>query len=148
MSQTPGGDHTDAVLEDVVAGLSHGENLHEHDNSFAPNRREVPDGDLPGRKPGTHLAKSPSPTVGPAAVILDCGTSRRPTFSHVLLISPAAPHVLGEHGASRLGEVINTISGVEGFEWEGDTRLHLRAADFAHADLLREARVIVALMLA
>lgn len=144
----------DDVLESVVAGLDQkgdpasgsSDFSPEHELSFAPAAQDP--APLPGRKPGTHLASAPSPTVGPAAVILACGTSRHPHFTHVLLISPAAPDVLGEHRASRLGEVINTIAGVDAFEWERGDHLHLRAPKFAHDDLLREARVIVAQMLA
>lgn len=139
---------SDDVLGNIVMGLSQGEHSHVRGSGFVPDHDEPPDRDLPGRQPGTHLAKAPRPTIGPAAVILDCGTSRHPNFSHVLLISPAAPDVLGEHRASRLGEVINTIGGVNGFEWERVDHLHLRAPDFTHQDLLREARVIVAQMLA
>ena len=139
---------SDDVLENIVTGLSHGEDSHVRDSGFVPDHDGPPEGGLPGRQPGTHLAKAPSPTAGPAAVILDCGTSRHPDFTHVLLISPAASDVLGEHRASRLGEVINTIDGVNGFEWERGDHLHLRAPDFSHEDLLREARVIVAHMLA
>lgn len=148
MTQSSRDRRSDGVLENIVSGLSHGEDSHAPDDGFIPGHNQTSNGELPGRRPGTHLAKAPSPTAGPAAVILDCGTSRHPDFTHVLLISPAAPDVLGEHRASRLGEVINTINGVSGFEWERGDHLHLRAPDFSHEDLLREARVIVAHMLA
>lgn len=148
MTDPRGPARDDGVLESLVVGLGHETDPADSQDEFSPDHEVEGPGNLPGRRPGTHLASAPSPTAGPAAVILDCGTSRHPDYSHVLLISPAAPHVLGEHRASRLGEVINTIAGVDAFEWEGGDHLHLRAPDFAHSDLLREARVIVAQMLA
>lgn len=148
MTDPDGPARDDGVLESLVVGLGHDAEPAEGGSTFSPDHKAEGPGSLPGRRPGTHLASAPSPTAGPAAVILDCGTSRHPNFTHVLLISPAAPHVLGEHGASRLGEVINTIAGVSAFEWEGGDHLHLLAPNFGHADLLREARVIVAHMLA
>ena len=138
----------DDVLESLVVGLGHETDPASERGHFSPDHEaDVPD-HLPGRQPGSHLASAPSPTAGPAAVVLACGASRHPNFTHVLLISHAAPDVLGEHRASRLGEVIATIGGVGAFEWERGDHLHLRAPDFSHEDLLREARVIVAQMLA
>jgi len=148
MTNPRGPEREDGVLESLVTGLVHDGDPASGQSEFAPDYEADEPEHLPGRHPGTHLASAPSPTAGPAAVILDCGTSRHPNFTHVLLISHAAPDVLGEHPASRLGEVISTIDGVSAFEWERGDHLHLRAPDFSHADLLREARVIVAQMLA
>lgn len=148
MTHSGGDDGSENILEGVVTGLSEGGGSRVDDGGFMPQRKESVDGNLPGRQRGTNLAKAPSPTAGPAAVVLECGTSRRQDFTHVLLISSTAPEVLGEHQASRLGEVINTIDGVDGFEWESGTHLHLRAPDFSHESLLGAARVIVAQMLA
>lgn len=148
MTDSHGKARHDGVLESLVVGLAREVEPGTREGEFAPDHQVPGPGTLPGRKPGTHLAPAPSPTAGPAAVIVDCGTSRRPSFTHVLLISPAAADVLGSHRASRLGDVINTITGVNAFQWEGVDHLHLRAPDFTHTDLLREARVIVAQMLA
>lgn len=145
----PGGAvHRDRVLENLAEGLAHDADGAVCGRTFAPNRNATAPGELPGRKPGTHLAAGPTLTSGPGAVIFDCGTSRQGDFTHILLVSPAAKDVLGDRRANRLGDVLGTIPGIEAVQWEGIDHLHLRAPDFEHTDLLREAHVIVAQMLA
>ena len=148
MTHSGGAAGGDRVLEDLADGLARDAELAALGGTFAPDRKVTAPGGLPGRKPGTHLAAAPTPTTGPGAVILDCGTSRRDSYTHVLLVSPATKDILGTRKADRLGDVLRTLPGVTDVEWEGIDHLHLRAPEYAHADLLREARFIVAQMLA
>ncbi len=95
---------------------------------------------LPGRVPGEALAQPTRMPVGPRAVIVDCGTSRLPHYTHVLWISPAAESLLGSHMMDQLGLIVGRVVGVEGYSWEDDERLHVRAPGLTWEDLLREAQ--------
>ena len=107
---------------------------------------------LPGRTPGSALAEqvqaASQAVPGPRSIILDCGISRRPGFTHVLCISPAAESILGSDGFARLGEIVGRVYGVMSYEWEGIDRLHLVAGDLPWADLLAEAREALAVFMA
>ena len=138
----------DRVLEDIAQGLARNADSTAHTEDFAPKRKDAAPGELPDRTPGAHLEDAHTAPTGPGAVILDCGTSRHPDFTHVLLISPTAKDVLGQPRANGLGDVVGSIPGVEAFEWEATDHLHLRAPNMAHADLLREARTAVSQLLA
>lgn len=112
--------------------------------TFEPVRRD-PEATLqrlPGRVPGEALATDPAEAMppGPRAIILDCGTSRLPNYTHVLWIAPIAESVLGSSGFERLGEIVGRVFGVTGYEWEGIDRLHVAAGDIAWAELLAESR--------
>lgn len=112
----------------------------------AGSRRYAPrvgmhDDGLPGREPGQALSEARTrSTVGPRALILDCGTSRLPGYTHVLWISPAAEAMVGSRLMDDLGVVMGRVVGVEAFAWEGLERLHLRAPGLAWDELLREAQ--------
>jgi len=127
------------ALEDLVHGLG------QHADEFTPAQRGGESGQvgLPGRHPGEHMPANVAPASTASTVILDCGTSRRSGYSHVLWISPSADTILGSHGRDRLGEAIGHMPGVSACEWDGPELLHLRAsgADWSH--LLESARAAV-----
>lgn len=117
--------------------LSHG--LDEGSRAYAPHRRGETNA-LPGRKPGEALSRPTRPSVGPRSVILDCGTSRRSGYTHVLWIAPDAEVMVGSHMIDRLGLIVGRVVGVEAYAWEGDDRLHVRAPGLAWDSLLRDAQ--------
>lgn len=78
-------------------------------------------------------------SVGPRAVIMDCGTSRRHGYTHVLWIAPDAELIVGSHVMDLLGLIVGRVVGVEAYSWEGDDRLHVRAPGLEWDALLREA---------
>lgn len=99
---------------------------------------------LPSRAPGEALARSPRVSVGPRAIIIDCGTSRQPGYTHVLWIAPDAELMLGSHVMDMLGLIVGRVVGVEAYAWEGSERLHVRAPGLGWEDLLREAHDVLA----
>lgn len=131
------------ALEHIARELSAADRA---DQSFTPDVTDARR-DLPGRKRGEALAKAPEPVKGPGAVILDCGTSRRDGYTHVLWISHSAPDIFGDRSLEKLGGAVSGLARVDACEWEGDDHLHVRARDYEHHDLLREARTKVAQLL-
>lgn len=119
----------------------------DEDPAFTPSDADDAPAPLPGRVPGEALARQPETPLGPRAIILDCGISRRPHYTHVLLVSPSAESVLGSHAFERLGEIVGRVVGVVGFEWEGIDRLHVTAPGLEWDELLREARDALAIYL-
>ncbi len=103
--------------------------------------------ELPSRTPGHALASAPRPPVGPRAVILDCGTSRMPGYTHVLWIAPNADSMVGSHVVEQLAFIVGRVVGVEAYAWEGNDRLHVRAPGLAWEDLLSDAQDALALHL-
>ena len=136
MARSRSGAHRRDALEDLAEGLRADADAFEP--SVAGDSHS-----LPGRRRGASLESQPVPAVGPAALIIDCGTSRQDGFSHVLWVSPSIEAALGSHVAERLADAMGTVDGVTGYEWEGIDRLHLRAPGRDHGELLREARAVV-----
>lgn len=132
---------TTAALQTLTRRLADGS------GRYAPDAR-VADAALPGRVPGEALAQAPRVPVGPRAVIIDCGTSREPHYTHVLWISPSAETLLGSHMMDQLGLIVGRVVGVEAYSWEDDERLHVRAPGLAWESLLSEARDALAEYLA
>ncbi len=146
-----------ASRSDAPKRQSHGQRALEHiarelsaedrtEQSFTP---EVTDArrDLPGRKRGESLSKASKPAKGPGALILDCGTSRKDDFTHVLWVSHSAESWLGDRSLERLRDALGTLDGVSACEWEGDDHLHVQAPDYEHEDLLSKSRAKVAKLL-
>lgn len=133
--------HGRGALEHLADELRHDA------DSFTPDVESAPQ-DLPGRRRGAALAREDKPATGAAAVLLDIGTSRREGSTHVLWVAPSAESLMGSHLFERLGERIGAIDGVTSFEWEGLDHLHVRAPGRDHAELLDDARAIVAQLLA
>ena len=106
---------------------------------YAPAAHDATAG-LPDRTPGEALARPSRTPVGPRAIILDCGTSRKPGYSHVLWISPAAESMLGSHLMDSFGLIMGRVVGVEAYLWEGTERLHVRAPGLGWEALLRDAQ--------
>jgi hypothetical protein len=127
----------DAVLDTLAKTLGRGA------DSFTPESEPDPAPVLPGRRRGEHLADPGSTPTGAAAVVLDCGTSRLDGYTHVLWISPSVESVLGSAAAERVGEIIGSVEGVVGYDWEDLEHLHLRAPGMDHVAVLREARAAV-----
>lgn len=125
------------VLSSIAQGLERGA------DAFRPSRDTDAPPELPGRRRGEHLPDPSSTPTGPAAVVLDCGTSRRGSFTHVLWISPSAESLLGPTAADQMGEAIGSLEGVRRWEWEGADRLHVDAPDVTHEDVLDGARAAV-----
>lgn len=117
---------------------------------FTPSRRDLPPRgpELPDRHPGENLPLHPASVTPSATVVMDCGTSRRSGYSHVLWISPSAEAILGSHGLDRLSAAIVKLPGVTAYEWEGLDLLHLRAAGSDWNTLLDGARDAVDTLLA
>ena len=113
--------------------------LGEGTSRYAPAAHDARDG-LPDRNPGEALSKPARLAVGPRAVILDCGTSRAPGYTHVLLISPSAEAMGGSFMMENLGVIMGRVVGVEAYMWEGAELLHVRAPGLGWEDLLREAQ--------
>lgn len=107
---------------------------------FRPANTAEGVGRLPGRRPGTNLADGPEHPVGAAAVIVECGTSRLPAYTHVLWVSPSAESILGSRGHELMGELIGRVDGVTGYAWEGPDRLHVRAPEHEWHGVLSDAR--------
>lgn len=133
---------SDGVLATLARRLASGA------DSFTPARDRDDHHSLPGRRRGAGLesarAASAHPVTGPAAAVLDCGTSRRDGFTHVLWISPSVESILGSHAVDRLAGVVGGLDSVTRVAWEGADRLHVAAGDVAHEDLLDAAREAVA----
>ncbi len=125
--------------------LSH--RLGEGSSRYAPAAHDATDG-LPDRTPGEALSKSARVPVGPRAIILDCGTSRLPGYTHVMWISPSAEAMLGSYLMDNLGMIMGRVVGVEAYSWEGPERLHVRAPGLGWEDLLHEAQDSLAVFLA
>ncbi len=106
---------------------------------YSPAAHDVKAG-LPDRSPGEALRSPARIPVGPRAIILDCGTSRVPGYTHVLWISGSAEALLGSHVMDRLGLIMGRVVGVEAYSWEDSERLHVRAPGLNWGDLLREAQ--------
>ncbi|WP_062210776.1 hypothetical protein [Demequina oxidasica] len=132
------------ALEDLVHSLG------EHAREFTPDRRESAIGrtGLPDRQPGENLASKSAQSSTAATVVIDCGTSRRSGYSHVLWVSPSAESILGSHGLDKLSDAIGRLPGVSAYEWDGLDLMHLRAAGSRHGDLLDGARAAVDQILA
>ena len=113
--------------------------LGEGSSRYAPAAHDTNEG-LPGRNPGEALGKPARLPVGPRAIILECGTSRLPGYSHVMLIASAAESMLGSRVMDNLGVIVGRVVGVEAYSWEGADRLHVRAPGLEWDDLLREAQ--------
>lgn len=121
--------------------------LGEGASPYAPAAHDPNEG-LPGRTRGAALNDTPPMPVGPRAIILDCGTSRMPGFTHVFLIAHGADALLGSHTMDSLAPIVGRIAGVESLTWEGADRLHVHAPGLEWEDLLREAQDAVAEYLA
>jgi uncharacterized protein (UPF0548 family) len=106
---------------------------------YAPAAHDARRG-LPDRNPGEALSKNARVPVGPRAVILDCGTSRLPGYTHVLWIAPSAEAMLGSHMMDSFGLIMGHVVGVEAYSWEGSERLHVRAPGLDWEALLRDAQ--------
>jgi hypothetical protein len=113
--------------------------LGEGTSEYAPAAQDAQDG-LPDRSPGEALRRPARMPVGPRAIILDCGTSRVPGYTHVLWISGSAEALLGSHVMDSLGVIMGRVVGVEAYSWEDSERLHVRAPGLGWEDLLREAQ--------
>ncbi|NTV40635.1 MAG: hypothetical protein HGA51_11865, partial [Demequinaceae bacterium] len=100
----------------ALRSLTH--RLGEGTSRYSPAAHDARDG-LPDRTPGEALNKPPKLAVGPRAVILDCGTSRAPGYTHVFLISPSAEAMIGSYMIDNLGVIIGRVVGVEAYSWEG-----------------------------
>lgn len=122
-----------AALQTFTRRLSDGA------SRYAPSRAGDAQ-ELPDRSPGAALSRTPRVPVGPRAIILDCGTSRRQGYTHVLLIASPAEQLLGSRVVNQLGAVLGHVVGVESYGWEGSELLHVRAPGLQWEDLLREAQ--------
>lgn len=133
MTTRGNGDIDTAALQTLTHRLRDGA------SHYAPRAKDEAEG-LPDRAPGEALAQTPRVPVGPRAVILDCGTSRLPGYTHVLLIAGSAEILLGSHMVSQLGLIVGRVVGVESFRWEGNDLLHVSAPGLEWDGLLREAQ--------
>lgn len=134
MNASIGSGEGHSLLEAIAGTL-------EHDaRRFRPANTAEGVGRLPGRMPGTNLADRPEYPVGAAAVIIDCGTSRRPTYTHVLWVSASAESILGSRGHEMMGELIGRVDGVTAYAWEGAERLYVRAPEHEWHGILSDAR--------
>lgn len=133
MTRRRDGDIDTAALQTITHRLRDGA------SRYAPVEKDHAD-ELPDRTPGEALSREPRGLVGPRAVILDCGTSRVPGYTHVLLIAPSAELLLGSHVITQLGAVVGRVVGVEAYHWEGNDLLHVRAPGLEWDGLLREAQ--------
>ncbi|WP_297082159.1 hypothetical protein [uncultured Demequina sp.] len=133
------------VLATLAKGLQRGA------GSFAPEQPStgVPNhgAGLPGRRRGEGLASvshaASTPASAGEAVVLDCGISRRDSFTHVLWISPSATSLLGPDVAEVLGDAIGAHRAVHSWGWQGGDRLHVRAPGMDWDALLTFARETV-----
>lgn len=121
--------------------------LGEGTSPYAPEAHNPNEG-LPGRTPGAALTDTPQMPVGPRAIILDCGTSRMPGYTHVFLTAHGASTFLGSHTMDSLGPIVGQLPGVNSYVWEGEDRLHVHAPGLEWEDLLRDAQDAVAEYLA
>ncbi|WP_061963074.1 hypothetical protein [Demequina aurantiaca] len=126
------------ALEDLVRGL--GDQAHEFTPALGEDAGRT---GLPDRQPGENLTARTAPASVAATVVIDCGTSRRSGYSHVLWVSPSAESILGSHGLDKLSDAIGRLPGVSAYEWDGLDLMHLRAAGSRHSDLLEGARAAV-----
>lgn len=119
--------------------------LGEHAREFTPNEadQQAKTESLPGRRRGESLEASSGPATGAAAIVLDCGTSRKSGYSHVLLFSPSAESILGSRTFDALTEAIGSLPGVVAHAWEGVDHLHVRAPGSDWGGLLQSARAAV-----
>lgn len=115
------------VLDQVARGL--GESEH-----FSPDVRADHDG-LPGRRGARNnrAGSGGAPVPIDDAGVLDCGTSRRDGFTHVLWLDRGAV-------SESLADALAASPLVARVEWEGTELLHVEAPGAAHGDLLLEAR--------
>ncbi len=91
--------------------------------------------DAPANLPERGVAGVWPPVPIDDAGLLDCGTSRREGFTHVLWVDRGG--VPGD-----LAERVATLPGVASVAWEGTELLHVEAHGATHADLLAEARSV------
>jgi hypothetical protein len=133
MTRRRDGEIDTAALQTITHRLRDGA------SHYAPRENDHAD-ELPGRYPGEALSRETRMPVGPRAVILDCGTSRAPGYTHVLLIASSAELLLGSHVMTHLGTVVGRVVGVEAYHWEGNDLLHVRAPGLEWDGLLREAQ--------
>lgn len=121
------------------------ERLERDPGSFTPRRGSAQyTHQLPDREPGTSLATRPELPRGAAAVLMECGISRKDGYTHVLWVSLGAEAMLGSHGFSRLDAAVAALPEVSAYAWEGMDRLHLRATGADWDELLDRARTAVA----
>lgn len=125
------------INTDALRTLTH--RLGEGTSRYSPAAHDVREG-LPDRTPGEALGKPARLPVGPRAILMECGTSRLPGYTHVLLIAPSAEAMLGSYMIDNLGVIVGRVVGVEAYAWEGAERLHVRAPGLDWEDLLREAQ--------
>ncbi len=139
MSNDSTGGSRHHVLEHLV------QRLERDAGAFNPAPRAVRYGsrELPDRQPGTNLALPSQIPTGVAAVVMDCGISRRDGYTHVLWVSVSAESILGSDLFGRLAPAIASLACVSAYEWEGLDRLHLRAPGVDWDDMLRQARAVV-----
>lgn len=139
MASQQANDPREGALEDLAHGLG------QQAREFTPSQPglSAESGELPGRRPGESLADQSVTASVAATVVIDCGTSRRSGYSHVLWISPSSESMLGSHGLDRLTEAIVHMPGITAYEWEGLDLLHLRAAGSDWEHLLAGARAAV-----
>ncbi|WP_061961448.1 hypothetical protein [Demequina flava] len=124
MAMVQESDETPEVLDQVARGLGDAED-------FSP-AVEVDDDSLPGRRNARGDVATP-PTPIDDGGILDCGTSRRSGFTHVLWVDRGA-------APEDLSHAVDMLPLVARVEWEGTELLHIEAPGASHADLLAEAR--------
>lgn len=132
------------ALEDLARGLG------DQAQEFTPAQRGPgTDGaGLPGRQRGENFPEQPAAVREAATIIIDCGTSRRSGYSHVLWVSPSASAMLGANGLESLSDAIAELPGVSAYEWDGLDLMHLRAAGSDWGYLLEAARDAVDALLA
>ncbi|WP_062070883.1 hypothetical protein [Demequina sediminicola] len=123
MAMTRGDDETPEVLDQVARGLGEA-------REFEPDVAEQPAG-LPGRRGDREASPGAAPIDD--AGVLDCGTSRRGGFTHVLWLDRGAT----PEGLAHSLELSPLVARVE---WEGTELLHVEAPGASHGDLLAEAR--------
>ncbi|MDN4472204.1 hypothetical protein [Demequina zhanjiangensis] len=136
-----GGDSLLSALEQALSGAEEWRPGSGSDAEAA--QAAVPLASLPGRRPGEALETRTHPAAGPRALIRDCGTSRHPGRTHVLLVSEQAPLVLAT-SFDRLGQAVADRLGSDGFAWEEGVHLHVTAPGRVWEDVLRTARDAVA----
>jgi len=96
---------------------------------------------LTPRAPGAGLAHARAfRPLGVAGLVIECATSRRDGFTHVLWMDPVTEHALGRDKFAQLADAMCTIAGVDRAAWENAETLHLDAPGFAWPDLLVQAR--------
>ena len=137
MAHGPRKDRNEGVLTTLAKGLERGA------DGFTPARDPEAPAELPGRRRGARRAEPASAATAGASVILDCGTSRREGFTHVLWVAPSLESVLGAPAARRIGEIVGAVDGIASHDWERSDRLHVRAPGMDHAEVLQRVRAAV-----